>query len=330
VLFPRRGRKDSRHPQKKEQYTHSERPPQPSTGADTRFALGSLLGRADRVARDHEEVSVALLDCDSSHPVPWCEMPNYEAELLRLYSLQAQISQDPYLHAHSRNLAVIHRQIAIFERFHKILKDAQVILDWGCRHAADACMVRMLCGQGPQLHGCDVDIEEETYRVFFEFAGLKYTRLAHPYLLPYADDTFDVVIGSGVLEHVPNDSESLKELYRIIRPGGYFAMTMLPNRYSYTEWLNRRRGRPGHLRLYSLAEARHMFIHHGFRPMILGYHQVLPTLSSLEGGLFDHPLANRIVERLFGFNSVLERLWPFNKFSTNIFIVGEKVRAFHG
>jgi len=52
------------------------------------------------------------------------------------------------------------------------------------------------------------------------------------------------VMGSGVLEHVPNDSESLKELYRIIRPGGYFIMTMLPNQYSYTEWLNRRLRNP--------------------------------------------------------------------------------------
>jgi len=257
-------------------------------------------------------------------------MPNYETELLRLYTLQAEISKDPYLHAHSRNLAVIRRQVAIFERFQQVLVGAHTILDWGCRHAADACMVRMLCGQPPELHGCDVDVDEKTYRIFFDFAGLKYSRLAHPYVLPYKHDSFDVVIGSGVLEHVPNDSESLKELYRIIRPGGYFVMTMLPNRYSYTEWINRQRGRPGHIRLYSLTEARQMFLHHGFRPVISGYHQVLPTLSSLEGGIFDLLLANRLVERLFGLNSLLERLWPINKFSTNIFIVGQKVRAFHG
>jgi SAM-dependent methyltransferase len=257
-------------------------------------------------------------------------MPQYETELLHLYSLQAQIRKDPYLHAHSRNLAVIRRQVAIFERCQGIFKGAHTILDWGCRHAADACMVRMLCGEAPELHGCDVDIDETTYRIFFDFAGLKFSKLAHPYLLPYEDDSFDVVIGSGVLEHVPNDSESLKELYRIIRPGGYFLMTMLPNRYSYTEWINRRRGKPAHLRLYSLAEARHMFIHHGFRPMDLGYHQFLPTLSSLEAGLFDQPLANRLVEGLFKFNSLLEKLWPIKKFSTNVFVLGQKVLAFHG
>jgi len=203
-----------------------------------------------------------------------------------------------------------------------------MVLDWGCRHAADACMVRMLCGTATEVHGCDVD--DAAYPVFFDFAGLKYSKLAHPYALPYADNSFDVVIGSGVLEHVPNDSESLKELYRIIRPEGYFVMTMLPNKYSYTEWLNRRLGNPGHLRLYSLAEAMHMFMHHGFRPIMSGHHQVVPTLSSPSGGMFDLPWTNRFVEWLFKFNSVLETVWPIKKFSTNIFIVGQKVQAFHG
>jgi SAM-dependent methyltransferase len=255
-------------------------------------------------------------------------MPNYEDELLRLYSLQSARTKDAYLHAHSRNLAVIRRQVAIFERCQDVFKHAHTVLDWGCRHAADACMVRMLCGPAIELHGCDVD--DAAYRVFFDFAGLKYSRLVHPYLLPYKDDSFDVVIGSGVLEHVPNDSESLKELYRIIRPGGYFVMTMLPNKYSYTEWLNRRLGNPAHLRLYSLAEAEHMFMHHGFRPTVLGYHQIVPTLSSPAGGIFDSASANRLIEWLFGFNSFLEKLWPINKLSTNIFIIGLKVQAFHG
>jgi SAM-dependent methyltransferase len=254
--------------------------------------------------------------------------PSYEKELARLYSLQAEAGDDPYLHSHSRNTAVIRRQIHIFERCADVFQNARRVLDWGCRHAADACMVRMLRGGDVELHGCDVD--PPNYRVFFDFAGLKYTELKHPYQLPYEDNVFDVVIGSGVLEHVPNDSESLKELYRIIRPGGAFLMTMLPNRYSYTEWLNRRLGNPHHLRMYSLAEALHMFMHHGFRPMRCGYHQVLPTLSSPSRGIFDLSLANKLVEFMFPLNGFLEKCWPINKFATNIFIIGQKVEAFHG
>ncbi len=186
----------------------------------------------------------------------------------------------------------------------------------------------MLLGSEVEIHGCDVVNCE--YPEFFEFAQLKYLKLAHPYLLPYDSNSFDVVIGSGVLEHVPNDSESLKELYRITKPGGFFLMTMLPNRCSYTEWLNRRMGNPHHLRMYSLSEARYMFMHHGFLPVDLGYHQVVPTLSSPKGGIFDRRLANRFVEKAFSLNAFLEHLWPINKLSTNIFIAGKKVEAFHG
>jgi hypothetical protein len=73
-----------------------------------------------------------------------------------------------------------------------------------------------------------------------------------------------------------------------------------------------------------------MFMHHGFRPILYGHHQVVPTLSSPAGGIFDLAWTNRSVEWLFKFNSVLETLWPIKKFSTNVFIVGQKVQAFHG
>jgi len=255
-------------------------------------------------------------------------VPNFDAELVKLYSVQTQLKEDAYLHAHSRNLAVIRRQTSTFERYQDFLKDAQTVLDWGCRHAPDACMVRMLRGPDVELYGCDVDSGE--YHAFFNFAGLKYSQLSHPYLMPYEDNSFDAVIGSGVLEHVPNDSESLKELYRIIRPGGFFIMTMLPNRCSYTEWINRRLGNPHHLRLYSLSQAKHMFMHHGFLPVRFGYHQMIPSLSSPKRGIFELRFANMLVERSFSLNPFFEKLWLINKFSTNIFVVGKKVEAFHG
>jgi len=255
-------------------------------------------------------------------------MSHFDEQLIKLYSAQAQAKGDAYLHAHSRNLAVIRRQTSIFERCQEFLANSETVLDWGCRQAADACMARMLLGPQVKLHGCDVDSGE--YHAFFDFAGLQYTQLTHPYLLPYGNDTFDVVIGSGVLEHVPNDSESLKELWRVIKPGGVFIMTMLPNLFSYTEWLNRRLNNPHHLRLYSLSEARHMFMHHGFLPVRWGYHQVVPTLSSPKGGIFDNSVANYVVEKAFSLNSLFEKVWPINRFATNLFIIGRKVEAFHG
>ncbi len=73
-----------------------------------------------------------------------------------------------------------------------------------------------------------------------------------------------------------------------------------------------------------------MLMHHGFLPMTFGYHQMVPSLSSPSGGVFDNPFSNRLVESLFSWNASLERLWPLNKLSTNIFFVARKVEAFNG
>jgi ubiquinone/menaquinone biosynthesis C-methylase UbiE len=38
--------------------------------------------------------------------------------------------------------------------------------------------------------------------------------------LPYADGTFDRVIASEVLEHIPDDVAAMRELARVLKPGG--------------------------------------------------------------------------------------------------------------
>lgn len=255
-------------------------------------------------------------------PVRSSPYQSYEPQLLALYSEQAKIRKNEYLDAHSHNLAVIQRDTSIFERYSRFIPDTGKVLDWGCNHAPTACLVKMLRGDAVQLYGCDVHGDE--YKAFYSFADLQYTRLTHPYLLPYDDNFFDAVIGTAALEHVPNDAGSLNELYRVIKPGGAFIMTTLPNRFSYTEWLNRRLQRPHHLRLYSLKEAKGMFLHHGFLPVVSGYHQVFPSLASA-GGIFNSGLANKFVDIIASQNKIGEKLWPVRCFASNVFIVGRKV-----
>ena len=38
--------------------------------------------------------------------------------------------------------------------------------------------------------------------------------------LPFADATFDWILCNHVLEHIPNDTKAMKELYRVLKPGG--------------------------------------------------------------------------------------------------------------
>lgn len=46
--------------------------------------------------------------------------------------------------------------------------------------------------------------------------------------LPYTDDSFDAVICNHVLEHVPDDRTAMRELARVLKPGGW-ALLLVPD-----------------------------------------------------------------------------------------------------
>ena len=39
--------------------------------------------------------------------------------------------------------------------------------------------------------------------------------------LPFKDDEFDIILCNHVLEHIPDDTKAMQELYRILKPGGF-------------------------------------------------------------------------------------------------------------
>lgn len=45
--------------------------------------------------------------------------------------------------------------------------------------------------------------------------------------LSFADNTFDIIFCSHVLEHIEDDSKAMREVYRVLRPGG-FAILQVP------------------------------------------------------------------------------------------------------
>ncbi|WP_127781880.1 class I SAM-dependent methyltransferase [Rhodococcus sp. X156] len=52
------------------------------------------------------------------------------------------------------------------------------------------------------------------------------TEVGDALALPYEDESFDVVLISEVLEHVPEDERAIAELTRILKPGGVAAVTV--------------------------------------------------------------------------------------------------------
>jgi SAM-dependent methyltransferase len=72
--------------------------------------------------------------------------------------------------------------------------------------------------------------EQEFYKRFKKQSNLDYTTtdLYSPLAdvkadicnLPFEDNTYDIILCNHVLEHIPDDTKAMKELYRVLKPGG--------------------------------------------------------------------------------------------------------------
>ena len=87
--------------------------------------------------------------------------------------------------------------------------------------------------------------------------------------LPFADGTFDCVIASEILEHVPEDGRVIAELVRVLKPGGTLAVTVprwLPERVCWALSDEYHANEGGHIRIYRADELRGKVLAHGLRP----------------------------------------------------------------
>ena len=81
---------------------------------------------------------------------------------------------------------------------------------------------------------------------------------ATPLRLPFADGTFDRVIASEVLEHIPDDAAAMAELARVLRPGGTMAVTVPRCGPEVVNWVlsDEYHDVPGgHVRIYRRSDA---------------------------------------------------------------------------
>jgi SAM-dependent methyltransferase len=89
--------------------------------------------------------------------------------------------------------------------------------------------------------------------------------------LPFSDGAFDRIIASEVLEHLPDDAQAIRELARVLRPGGSIAVTVpawlaetICWKLSSDYYAPAAEG--GHLRVYTEARMRELMRDAGLQP----------------------------------------------------------------
>ena len=109
--------------------------------------------------------------------------------------------------------------------------DEDAFLDIGCgegRHVIHACLEHNILGVGVDISQPDLKVARERFLPFAEFNPHSHFFLQQTDAtrLPFADNSFDKIICSEVLEHIENYSDVLREILRVLKPNGTLAISV--------------------------------------------------------------------------------------------------------
>jgi len=105
------------------------------------------------------------------------------------------------------------------------------VLEVGCGCGTD---LLQFARAGAETYGIDlspnsVELVKKRLNLYGQKAEV---RQADAESLPFPDEQFDLVYSWGVIHHTPDTSQAVKEIYRVLKPGGTIKI-MLYNRFSW-------------------------------------------------------------------------------------------------
>lgn len=109
-----------------------------------------------------------------------------------------------------------------------LVRPGQRVLDVGCGPGTDTPVIAQMVGAEGLVVGIDVDgamIDRANDRVASQsFAAWVEHRQADTRALPFSDGAFDLVRAERVLMHVPEHEVAIKEMARVLKPGGTLSL----------------------------------------------------------------------------------------------------------
>lgn len=174
-------------------------------------------------------------------------------------------------------LRLVELLAAIYRQSHPDLSQIRV-LDWG---AGKGHISYLLGKAGFHVTSCDLrsgadDSSFGQRTPILDEQAIKVIPLERECELPFETASFDMVVSFGVLEHVGDDLGSLKEIRRVLKPGGLFFFCFLPYCLSWTQRLAHLRGNYYHPVLYSKTDVQRLAQGAGFELDSVWHGQLLP------------------------------------------------------
>lgn len=136
--------------------------------------------------------------------------------------------------------------------------------------------------------------------------------------IPFPDKTFDCVVAYAVLEHIPFSELEyvMKEIRRVLKPGGHLSISRLPRKLAYTEFIAEIAKIPHHDKLYSYLEIKGLLNKHGFKIISKSITDIFPAYPS------------KLTNPIFPILAILERVLihtPLKYFAHDMRILSKKL-----
>lgn len=127
-------------------------------------------------------------------------------------------------------------------------------------------MLHLLCRRGLNVQGVDISAERIA-EAQGRFGDLPLQQ-SNGTSLPFPDEAFDVVLSFDVFEHIPDTDAHLREVRRVLRPGGWYLL-QTPNKWTNAlfetiRWRSFTRWKADHCSLHTKKALRARLQQHGF------------------------------------------------------------------
>jgi SAM-dependent methyltransferase len=140
------------------------------------------------------------------------------------------------------------------------LQSGHRVLDIGCgngRHTAEAYRQAGITAVGADCNADDLNAARERLefhdRLKAHGGGIWCLAAADALALPFRDRAFDVVVCSEVLEHIPDHRRAMREIVRVLKPGGDLIVSVprwWPEKICWTLSRDYHLANQGHVRIY--------------------------------------------------------------------------------